>query len=130
MSATATATTWHEFPAPRERLLPYLSTQARRSVESGWPLIRALCFDWPNDPAIWAHPRQYLLGDDLLVAPVTESGATYWAVYLPTGEWVDAWTGASLTGPVVINRSVPVDLIPVYIRATAAAALRPIWESA
>ena len=121
--------TFRRYARLRDRLLPYLSTQARRSVETGRPLMRALCFDWPGDPAIWAYPRQYVLGDDLLVAPVTEAGATDWAVYLPAGDWVDAWTGEPLAGPATISRSVPVDLIPVYIRATAADALRPIWGS-
>ena len=120
--------TFRRYAHLRERLVPYLATQARRSVASGRPLMRALCFEWPGDAKIWAYPGQYLLGDDLLVAPVTEPGATDWEVYLPAGDWVDAWTGEGLTGPATITRQVPVDLIPVYIRATAAGRLRRIWE--
>ncbi len=92
------------------------------------PLMRALCFDWPADPRIWAFPRQYLLGDELLVAPVTEPGASSWSVYLPDGSWVDAWTGTPASGPTTITRSVPIDIIPVYLRDRAAAGLRHIWE--
>lgn len=112
----------------RERLVPYLAEQARRSAAAGMPLMRALCFDWPADPRIWAVPLQYLLGDDLLVAPVTEPGASTWDVYLPEGSWVDAWTGMPIAGPTTITRPVPIDLIPVYVRAGAAVGQRHIWE--
>jgi len=122
-------TTFRRYAVLRERLVQYLATQARRSVASGRPLMRALCFDWPDDPTIWAYPLEYLLGEDLLIAPVTESGATDWEVYLPDGDWVDAWTGERRSGPARIVQPVPVDLIPVYIRAAAADALRRIWDS-
>jgi len=44
-----------------------------------------------------------MLGDDLLVAPVTEAGATEWSTYLPAGEWVDAWSGAAVEGAAWCN---------------------------
>jgi alpha-glucosidase (family GH31 glycosyl hydrolase) len=113
----------------REKVVPYLANQARLSAATGRPLMRALCFDWPEDPEIWAFPRQYLLGDELLVAPVTEPDASMWQVYLPEEEWVDAWTGDVLAGPATVARAVPIDVIPVYIRARSAEALRRHWET-
>lgn len=121
--------TYRRYARLRERLVPYLADQGHRSAGSGWPLMRALCFDWPHDSEIWAFPRQYLLGDELLVAPVTEPDASEWEVYLPDGAWVDAWTGESVSGPATIARPVPIDLIPVYIRARAADGLRHIWQA-
>jgi alpha-glucosidase (family GH31 glycosyl hydrolase) len=112
----------------RERLVPYLAEQARRSAASGKPLMRALCFDWPADPHVWDYPRQYLLGDSLLVAPVTEPGVSTWDIYLPEGAWIDAWTGAPVSGPTTITRAVPIDVIPIYARAGAAVGQRHIWE--
>ena len=112
----------------RERLVPYLADQARRSAATGMPLMRALCFDWPGDPAVWAYPGEYLLGDALLVAPVTRPGATEWEVYLPEGTWIDAWTGERRPGPGTITRAVPIDVIPVYIRVGADAELGHVWE--
>lgn len=81
--------------------------------------MRALFFDWPEDPAVWEHPLQYMLGNALLVAPVVEPGATTWPVYLPAGRWIDAWDGSVHIGPVTIERVVPLTVIPVYIRADA-----------
>jgi alpha-glucosidase (family GH31 glycosyl hydrolase) len=121
--------TFRRYARLREALVPYLAEQARRSAASGRPLMRALCFDWPRDPRIWAFPRQFLLGDELLVAPVTAPDASQWEVYLPEGTWIDAWTEETLSGPVTVARDVPVDLIPVYVRASAAAALRHVWEA-
>ena len=119
---------YRRFAQLRERLVPYLVEQARRSLETGRPLMRALFFDWPDDPAIWDHPLQYLLGDSLLVAPVTEPAAERWRIYLPAGPWVDAWTGQQLEGPCLVERSVPLDIIPVYIVADEADRLRPLFE--
>ena len=112
----------------RERLLPYLISQASLSVERRLPLMRALLFDWPDDPEIWLHPFQYLLGDHLLVAPVVQAGVDRWPVYLPRGDWIDAWTGELVSGPGVEERSAPLDEIPVYIRASAHVELLPLFR--
>jgi ABC-type sugar transport system permease subunit len=73
--------------------------------------------DWNLiDEEVWQWPQQYLLGDDLLVAPVTSPGAETWRTYLPAGEWEDYFTGSPHTGPTVVERAVPLDEIPVFRR--------------
>ncbi|MBX3092261.1 MAG: glycoside hydrolase family 31 protein, partial [Cryobacterium sp.] len=109
------------FAKLRERLIPYLAEQASATVESSAPLMRALFFEHPRDEEAWNRPRQWLLGDDLLVSPVTEPGVHSWDTYLPAGDWVDAWTGEKYSGGRVVSRPVPLDVIPVYVRA-------PSWE--
>ncbi len=106
------------FSELRERMLPYLAVEARRSVEHHVPLMRALCFDWPDDPRIWDFPYQYMLGDSLLVAPVVEPGLAESLVYLPPGSWTDLWDGERLTGGAIVLRPVPLDRIPVFRRGT------------
>jgi alpha-glucosidase (family GH31 glycosyl hydrolase) len=120
--------TYRRYARLRERLVPYLAGQARDAVAGARPLMRALFFDWPADACVWEHPFQYMLGDDLLVAPVTEPGVKEWTIYLPAGGWVDAWTGEVFAGPSSIVRRVPIDEIPVFIRAASADRLRPIWD--
>lgn len=112
----------------RERLVPYLTEQAASSIGSGAPLMRPLYFEYPTDEQVWAHPLQWLLGDDLLVAPVTSSGAQSWDTYLPAGDWVDVWTGTAVTGGQIVSRDVPIDEIPVYARASAWERLRSVFE--
>jgi alpha-glucosidase (family GH31 glycosyl hydrolase) len=103
----------------RERLVDYLARQAAVAIGTDRPLMRPLFFDHPADPAVWSLPQQWMLGDDLLVSPVTSPGATSWPVYLPAGDWVDVWTGEPRAGGVTLERDTPIDLIPVYCRASA-----------
>ena len=49
-------------------------------------------FDHGADWAAWEHQAQFMLGDDLLINPVTRPGADTWDTYLPYGRWVDVWT--------------------------------------
>ena len=103
----------------RERLVPYLAAAAATTVATDRPLMRPLYFEWPDDPAVWAAPTQWLLGDDLLVAPVLEPGIDRLAVYLPAGTWHDVWTGEAVEGGRTLTVPVPFDRIPVFARAPA-----------
>jgi alpha-glucosidase (family GH31 glycosyl hydrolase) len=114
---------FRRFVELRERLVPYLSAEGRRSVEQGLPLMRALFLAWPDDARVWEFPEQYLLGDALLVAPVTAPGVTRQRVYLPAGAWVDPWSGERLAGAQVVEREAPLDRIPVFVQAARAAEL-------
>jgi alpha-glucosidase (family GH31 glycosyl hydrolase) len=89
--------------------------------------MRALFFEWPDDHAIWDFPYQYMLGDDLLVAPVVTPGVESWDVYLPAGQWVDAWRGSQFDGPARVCVPAPLDEIPVFVRASAPASLRELF---
>lgn len=100
----------------RERLIPYLERSAAAAIATDAPLMRPLFFEWPDDPAVWTAGTQWLLGDDLLVAPVLEPGAVEWPVYLPAGEWTDAWTGERHTGGRTVSVPAPIDRIPVFVR--------------
>ncbi len=110
----------------RERLVPYLAEEARRAVDAGEPLMRPLFFDAPDAEEAFAHPYQWMLGDELLVAPVVEEGADAVRAWLPDGEWVDAFRGTRHSGGVV-ERDVPLDETAVWIRASAAERLRPLF---
>jgi alpha-glucosidase (family GH31 glycosyl hydrolase) len=114
---------FRRFVELRERLVPYLSAEGRRSVEQGLPLMRALFLAWPDDARVWEFPEQYLLGDALLVAPVTAPGVTRQRAYLPAGAWVDPWSGERLAGAQVVEREAPLDRIPVFVQAAHAAEL-------
>ena len=90
-------------------------------------MMRALCFGFPDDRAVWDFPFEYQLGDDLLVAPVCHEGADYVAVYLPgrlVGRRVDR---PRHEGPGTLRRPVPLDEIASYVPAGRAAALVPAF---
>jgi Alpha-glucosidases, family 31 of glycosyl hydrolases len=112
-------TTYRRFAELRESLVPYLAEQSARSVEQAQPLMRALFFEWPNDPTVWDYPYQYLLGDDLLVAPVVEPGREQIDMYVPAGDWANLWNSSRVVGPARITASAPRDEIPVFVRISA-----------
>jgi alpha-glucosidase (family GH31 glycosyl hydrolase) len=103
----------------RMNLLPYLVREAAQATTSGEPLMRALLLDYPDDPIAWRIADQYLLGRDLLVAPIVEEGATTRRLYLPPGTWHDLWADRTYTGGSWIEREAPLEQIPVFVRAGA-----------
>ena len=75
-------------------LAPYRQQLMEEAARSGMPLMRPLWLQYPDDPAgQQALPRSFLLGDQLLVAPVLEPGIDELEVLLPAGNWVHVWSG-------------------------------------
>lgn len=101
----------------RERLRPYIRDCMREASLSGAPVMRPLFYDFPKDKACWIVEDSYMLGPDLLVSPVMESGAKEREVYLPAGsQWTDAYTKKVYEGGQRVTVPAPLDIIPVMIR--------------
>jgi alpha-D-xyloside xylohydrolase len=107
----------------RMRLLPYLDAAFARYAATGVPPCRALAMDFPADAACRACEDQWLLGEDLLVAPVLSGTARQ--VVLPPGRWRPLAGGPAVAGPATIAIDAPLDLLPVYVRDGA---LLPLAE--
>lgn len=73
----------------RYRLMPYVFAQAALASKNGWPMLKAMFFNYPDDPATWFLEDQFLFGDDMLVAPVLEENTVSRNVYLPAGKWIN-----------------------------------------
>ena len=71
--------------------MPYIFTQAYIASQQGLPLMKALLLNYPEDETAWFIDDEYLLGDDLFVAPLMEN-TTARKVYLPVGKWIDYQT--------------------------------------
>jgi alpha-glucosidase (family GH31 glycosyl hydrolase) len=112
----------------RYRLMPYLYSAVRECCTTGMPVLRALWLHYPDDPAAAARGDEYLWGRDILVAPVTEKGATARALYLPRGAWFDFWTSERIEGGREISRPVDLATMPLYIRAGAVLPLGPVRQ--
>jgi alpha-glucosidase (family GH31 glycosyl hydrolase) len=112
----------------RYRLLPYLYTAVRESHETGMPILRALWLHYPEDAEAVKRGDEYLWGRDILVAPVTEQGASSRRVYLPAGEWYDFWTEERVAGGREINREVDLATMPLYARAGSILPFGPVKQ--
>jgi alpha-glucosidase len=111
----------------RYRLLPYLYAAFVRAHETGAPVQRPLVFDHQYDTVVRDIDDEYLLGPDLLVAPVVAAGVTARHVYLPAGSWYDWHTGEPVGGSRYLLAATPMDRIPIYARAGA---VIPMWPQA
>jgi alpha-D-xyloside xylohydrolase len=106
-----------DFIALRERLRPYLREQAAQASRTGWPILRPLALEDPDDPVGWSIDTEYLLGPDLLVVPVLEPAGRV-RVYLPAGQWREFFTGELVDGPRWLpEQQVGLDRLPLYVRA-------------
>jgi len=116
-----------DFAKLRYRLLPYIYAVAQEAAKTGMPVVRPLVLEYPDDPVAVTVDYEYLLGPDVLVAPVMNpEGRTL--VYLPEGEWRDWWTGEVSRGPAHIRLEVPIERVPLYARAGAEVPLGPEME--
>jgi len=108
------------FAELKQRILPYLMHTAREAHEHGWPMLRAMILEFPDDPACRYLDRQYMLGSDLLVAPVFQATGevTY---YLPAGSWRHLLTGEEATGPGYRTDIVGALELPLWVRPDAQA---------
>ncbi|MEU5023511.1 alpha-xylosidase [Streptomyces milbemycinicus] len=87
-----------DFTRLKHRLMPYLFHAAVEAKESGTPVMRAMLLEFPEDPGTHSLDRQYMLGADLLVAPVFSEDGTV-EYYVPEGIWTNVLTGERVSGP-------------------------------
>ncbi|TFC61709.1 MULTISPECIES: alpha-xylosidase [unclassified Cryobacterium] len=99
-------------------LMPYLYQVGLEAHRLGAPFMRPMQLEFPGDPAVDYLDRQYLLGADLLVAPVfSEAGDVQY--YLPAGTWTNYLTDEVVTGPVWRRETHAFDSIPLWVRGGA-----------
>ncbi|KAI1329700.1 family 31 glycosyl hydrolase [Xylariaceae sp. FL0255] len=110
----------------RYALLPYIYTTFYWSHKSGSTTMRALAWEFPNEPWLAVADRQFLLGKDIMVIPVLNEGATTVDGVFPGGGsgtvWYDWYTQTAVTG-VKLGENVTIDAplghIPVFVRGGA-----------
>jgi alpha-glucosidase/alpha-D-xyloside xylohydrolase len=112
----------------RYQLLPYLYSAAEQTHSTGMPIIRALWLMYPKDKNALLVDNEYLWGDNILVAPVFEKGATQRNAYLPVGKWWNYWTNESVEGGKEITVLAPLDLLPLFVKAGAVVPIGPVKQ--
>ena len=100
----------------RERMKPYISEAMHEASENGSPVMRAMFYEFPEDPACWACADEYMFGPKYLVAPVLWAGVNSRSVYLPAGKWRDMNSGEVYEGGCTVTVPAPVEIIPVFER--------------
>ena len=102
----------------RYSLLPYIYTVASQAHINGYPIVRPLFFEFPNDKLSYDISNQYMLGEALLIVPITEKGQKMVKVYLPEdANWYNFWTNDKYDGGQWIEMETNLETIPIFVKA-------------
>jgi alpha-glucosidase len=93
---------------------PYISALWKQADETGIPITRPLYLAYPDDPQAALQDQEWLLGPDVLVAPIVEKGATGRTAYFPAGCWRDPETGQQVLGPRYETVAADLDQLPFF----------------
>ncbi|MDT4895323.1 MAG: alpha-glucosidase [Acidobacteriota bacterium] len=100
----------------RYRLLPFLYTTLQEAHQTGVPLFRPLVLNYQADSNTLNLDDEFMIGSDLLVAPILQPNQTSRLVYLPEGVWYDYWTNRKQKGGTMIRVDAPLEVVPMFIR--------------
>ncbi len=102
----------------RYKFLPFMYNEFHNSSVSGLPIVRAMVLNYQNDDECYSYDAQYqfMIGDNLLVAPVLNDNDNTKKLYLPVGNWYDWWTGKQFKGGKWILVEAPISTIPLFVK--------------
>ncbi len=104
----------------RYQILPYLYTLFKKHEDDGSPIMRPLWYEFPNEKALYLNNDQFMVGSDIMAAPVVKEGMRTRGIYLPAGaEWIDWWTGEKYESGKIHYLQTPLDMLPLFIRVGA-----------
>lgn len=115
----------------RSEIFPYIYTSVRQTHETMVPLTRAMYIDYPSLEKSYSSPGQYLLGDNLIVAPVTSVGngperTAKVKVWIPDGEkWYGYHDAKCYEGGQEYEVEADIDEIPLFVRGGAVLPMQP-----
>jgi alpha-D-xyloside xylohydrolase len=100
----------------RMSFIPYLYASFAKYHFEGIPPFRALVMDYPKDERTYNIEDEYIMGDSILVCPVTAAQEGKRKVYLPEGKWFCFWTNKIFQGEQEYELDVPLGRIPLFIK--------------
>lgn len=101
----------------RYAYLPFIYSVFQESSQTGLPVMRPLWQEFPRDKTTFDIEQEFMVGDSLLIKPVTKANQFTTSVYLPgNGVWYDVRTGNQLKGGVHTSLDTPLDTLPILQR--------------
>lgn len=108
-------------------LAPYIKSLVKLNADKGIPVQRPLFMEFEQDEKSYHIQYQYMLGSDMLVAPVYEQGKQKWQVYLPQDHWIHLWSGTEYSKGGNVQVDCPIGQPPVFYRKKSEYA--PLFEN-
>ncbi|MBO4323186.1 MAG: hypothetical protein J5836_00845, partial [Clostridia bacterium] len=112
----------------RYRFIPTIYSSAINGHKTGEPIIRPLFYNAADKLKLYEIDDEFYLGDNVLIAPVTEAGAEKRDVYLPEGNWVNMWTKEEFEGDKTVTADAPVfkkEGLPMFVKVGGGVAYQP-----
>jgi alpha-glucosidase len=109
--------------------LPHLYTLFAEASRTGVPIMRPLLFEYPGDANTYNLSDQFLLGDNVLIAPIAQPDVSHRVVYLPDGAWYDYWNDQMYYGGQHIMVKAGLDILPIFIKAGSVIAEGTVRQS-
>lgn len=103
----------------RYRLMPYIYNASYENTAFGKPIVKPLFYYHDQNPLLADYSKAYYYGDQLVVAPVINSGITEKDIILPVGIWFNFYTGKRIEGGELKSFPVTLNEIPVFVKAGA-----------
>lgn len=113
----------------RYRWLPYLYTLFYEASQTGIPIIRPLFLEYLQDERTYSISDQFMVGSQVMVAPIYRAGTTHRAVYFPEGSWIDYWTHEEMIGGQYHLVDAPLSKMPIYVKSGAIIAQTDVVQS-
>jgi alpha-glucosidase len=114
----------------RYRLMPYIYSAFYEATQTGMPVQRSLCINYPFDEKVYDNNYQYefLFGNDILVVPLT-SKKNIRKIYLPESDWYNIYNDEMISGAKEFITEVPTFELPIYIKASAIIPMQCLVQS-
>jgi alpha-D-xyloside xylohydrolase len=112
----------------RYRLLPYYHQLGWKAWQTGIPHMRPMFVEFPGDECFKDVYDQIMLGDALMLCPVTQARACSREVIFPAGGWYDFWTDEKITGGQTVMVAAPVDRLPLFVRGGSILPMGPVMQ--
>ncbi|MDX2214581.1 MAG: glycoside hydrolase family 31 protein, partial [Oculatellaceae cyanobacterium bins.114] len=106
-----------QFLKLRYRLLPYFYTLSWEATQTGHPPVRPVFWADPDDASLWDLDDAFLLGDALMVCPVSEEGGRSRSVTFPKGQWYNFWDDTLIDGGTTQAIASPLEQMPLFVKA-------------
>ncbi len=112
-----TIQTMAKFDKLRYRLMPYIYSLAWKVTNEDYTIMRHLIMEYRNDDNVKNIDDQFFFGPFMMINPIASLGQRNRDIYLPQGDWYDFWSGSKVGGGQTINVDVPLDNMPIYVKA-------------
>jgi hypothetical protein len=114
----------------RSELFPYIYTSAAQAARETVPLDRPLYFDNPREEKAYHNAQEYLLGDNILAAPIVAAGVGpgkvgTQTVWFPAGTWYNYFTGERYSGGNDVLVAADINEFPLYVRGGVPVPMQP-----